>query len=175
LRIGFSFVRSDKPVQEIAGAIDPDAHLIGFSVREPGPAAPRLDVEHYHRLLANSADFLIDRLDAEVMFIPMERRTFDVQHSHAVVGRMSHAQRATVLKRDCVHESRRRSHSCRTAPGRTSTWRWSCCAVLVLRYRCPGIRRLEGDDRFERGNQTGCQQIVSLRQYCGDTVAPACA
>jgi polysaccharide pyruvyl transferase WcaK-like protein len=25
---------------------------------------------------------------------------FDVQHSHAVVGRMNHAQRATVLKRD---------------------------------------------------------------------------
>ena len=83
-----------------AEAIDPGARLIGFSVREPGPAAPRLDVEHYHRLLANLADFLIDRLDAEVVFIPMERRTFDVQHSHAVVGRMSHAQRATVLKRD---------------------------------------------------------------------------
>jgi polysaccharide pyruvyl transferase CsaB len=83
-----------------AEAIDPGARLIGFSVREPGPAAPHLDVEHYHRLLANSADFLIDRLDAEVVFIPMERRTFDVQHSHAVVGRMSHAQRATVLKRD---------------------------------------------------------------------------
>lgn len=83
-----------------AEAIDPGAPLIGFSVREPGPAAPGLDVEHYHRLLANAADFLIDRLDAEVVFVPMERRTFDVQHSHAVVGRMSHAQRATVLKRD---------------------------------------------------------------------------
>ena len=83
-----------------AEAIDPDARLIGFSVREPGPAAPDLDVEHYHRLLANAADFLVDRLDAEVVFVPMERRTFDVQHSHAVVGRMSHAQRATVLKRD---------------------------------------------------------------------------
>jgi polysaccharide pyruvyl transferase CsaB len=83
-----------------AEAIDPTARLIGFSVREPGPAAPSLDVEHYHRLLANAADFLIDRLDAEVVFFPMERRTFNVQHSHAVVGRMSHAQRATVLKRD---------------------------------------------------------------------------
>lgn len=83
-----------------AEAIDPGARLIGFSVREPGPAAPDLEVEHYHRLLANAADYLIDRLDAEVVFFPMERRTFDVQHSHAVVGRMSHAQRATVLKRD---------------------------------------------------------------------------
>lgn len=83
-----------------AEAIDPEARLIGFSVREPGPAAPNLDVDHYHRLLANAADFMIDRLDAEVVFVPMERRTFDVQHSHGVVGQMSHAQRATVLKRD---------------------------------------------------------------------------
>ena len=83
-----------------AEAIDPQARLIGFSVREPGPAAPDLDVEHYHRLLANTADYLIARLDAEVVFFPLERRTFDVQHSHAVVGRMNHAQQATVLKRD---------------------------------------------------------------------------
>jgi polysaccharide pyruvyl transferase CsaB len=83
-----------------AEAIDPDARLIGFSVREPGPAAPDLRVEHYHRLIANAADFMIDRLDAEVVFFPMERRTSDVQHSHAVVGQMRHAQRATVLKRD---------------------------------------------------------------------------
>jgi polysaccharide pyruvyl transferase CsaB len=83
-----------------AEAIDPEARLIGFSVREPGPAAPELEVEHYHRLLANTADYLIARLDAEVVFFPLERRMFDVQHSHAVVGRMNHAQRATVLKRD---------------------------------------------------------------------------
>jgi polysaccharide pyruvyl transferase WcaK-like protein len=30
----------------------------------------------------------------------MERRMFDVQHSHGVVAKMQHAQRATVLKRD---------------------------------------------------------------------------
>jgi polysaccharide pyruvyl transferase CsaB len=83
-----------------AEAIDPDSRLIGFSVREPGPAAPDLQVEHYHRLVANAADFMIDRLDAEVVFFPLERRKYDVQHSHAVVGQMSHAQRATVLKRD---------------------------------------------------------------------------
>ncbi len=83
-----------------AEAIDPEARLVGFSVREPGPAAPHLDVEHYHRLLANAADFMVDRLDAEIVFFPMERRAFDVQHSHGVVGRMNHAHRATVLKRD---------------------------------------------------------------------------
>ena len=83
-----------------AEGIDPGARLIGFSVREPGPAAPDLEVEHYHRLVASAADFVIDRLDAEVLFVPLERRSFDVQHSHAVVGRMAHAQRATVLKRN---------------------------------------------------------------------------
>lgn len=83
-----------------AEAIDPRARLIGFSVREPGPAAPDLDVEHYHKLVANAADFMVDRLDAEIVFFPMERRMFDVQHSHGVVSQMHHAQRATVLKRD---------------------------------------------------------------------------
>ena len=81
-------------------AIDPQARLIGLSVREPGPAAPNLNVEHYHRLLANAADFMVDRLEAEVVFFPMERKVFDVQHSHGVVAQMRHAQRATVLKRD---------------------------------------------------------------------------
>lgn len=84
----------------LAEAIDPHARLIGFSVREPGPAAPNLDEEHYHRLVANAADFMADRLDAEVVFFPMERRTFDIQHSHGVVAQMRHAQHATVLKRD---------------------------------------------------------------------------
>jgi polysaccharide pyruvyl transferase CsaB len=83
-----------------AEAIDPKARLIGISVREPGPAAPDLEIEHYHRLIANAADFMIERYDAEVVFFPLERRAHDVQHSHAVVGRMSCANRATVLKRD---------------------------------------------------------------------------
>jgi polysaccharide pyruvyl transferase CsaB len=71
--------------------------LVGFSVREPGPAAPDLDIEHYHALVANAADFVVDRLDAEVVFVPMERRV-DTQHSHAVAGKMRHATRTTVLK-----------------------------------------------------------------------------
>jgi polysaccharide pyruvyl transferase CsaB len=72
--------------------------LVGFSVREPGPAAPDMDVEHYHALLANTADFMVDRLDAEVVFVPMEHKKTDVQHSHAVVAQMQCAQRARVLK-----------------------------------------------------------------------------
>jgi polysaccharide pyruvyl transferase CsaB len=72
--------------------------LVAFSVREPGPAAPDLDIEHYHGLVANAADFVVDRLDADVVFVPMERARVDVQHSHAVVGKMQHATRAAVLR-----------------------------------------------------------------------------
>lgn len=76
------------------------SRLVGFSVREPGPAAPDIDVRHYHALLANAADFMVDRLEAEVVFVPLERKKMDVQHSHAVIAQMQHAQRATVLKGD---------------------------------------------------------------------------
>jgi polysaccharide pyruvyl transferase WcaK-like protein len=72
--------------------------LIGMSVREPGVAAPDLDQKVYHALLANAADFMVDRYDADVMFVPMERSVLDTQHSHAVVASMLRAQRATVLK-----------------------------------------------------------------------------
>jgi polysaccharide pyruvyl transferase CsaB len=72
--------------------------LAAFSVREPGPAAPDLDIEHYHALVANAADFVVDRLDADVVFVPMERTRVDVQHSHAVAGKMQHAARSSVLK-----------------------------------------------------------------------------
>lgn len=71
---------------------------VGFSVREPGPAAPDIDVDHYHRLLANAADFIVDRFDADAVFVPMERRHMDLQHSHAVIARMECAQRASVLR-----------------------------------------------------------------------------
>lgn len=74
--------------------------LVGFSVREPGPAAPNMDVTHYHQLLAQAADFIVDRLDADVIFIPMERKNQDIQQSHAVVSRMQCAERALVLRQD---------------------------------------------------------------------------
>lgn len=80
--------------------LDPGSVLVGFSVREPGPAAPDIDVEHYHALLANAADFMVDRLDARVVFVPMERKKMDLQHSHAVVARMQCADRATVLRQE---------------------------------------------------------------------------
>src|SRR5262245_26195802 len=72
--------------------------LIGLSVREPGAAAPDLDQAHYHALLANAADYMVDRLEADLVFVPMEPRQKDTQHSHAVVSKMAYAHRATVLK-----------------------------------------------------------------------------
>ena len=72
--------------------------LIGMSVREPGVAAPDLDPDHYHALLANAADYMVDRFGADVAFVPMERSVLDTQHSHAVIAKMLRAQRATVLK-----------------------------------------------------------------------------
>src|SRR5919109_3112979 len=72
--------------------------IIGMSVREPGVAAPDLDEKVYHSLIANAADFMVDRYDASIVFVPMERSVLDTQHSHAVIAKMLRAQRATVLK-----------------------------------------------------------------------------
>lgn len=74
--------------------------LVGISVREPGPAAPDIDPNFYHALLANAADFVISRLDADVIFVPMERQVFDTQHSHAVIAKMLQPQHAAVMKGD---------------------------------------------------------------------------
>jgi polysaccharide pyruvyl transferase CsaB len=78
--------------------LDESHRLIGLSVREPGVAAPDIDEGHYHALLANAADYMVDRLDADLVFVPMERKVQDSQHSHAVVSKMVYAHRATVLK-----------------------------------------------------------------------------
>ncbi|HEY9531181.1 MAG TPA: polysaccharide pyruvyl transferase family protein [Burkholderiales bacterium] len=72
-------------------------HVVGFSVREPGPAAPDLATEQYYALLANAADFVVERFDAEVVFVPMEK--YDVQHSHGVVAHMRFPERAEILRR----------------------------------------------------------------------------
>ncbi|HWP60420.1 MAG TPA: polysaccharide pyruvyl transferase family protein [Candidatus Acidoferrales bacterium] len=75
--------------------------LVGFSVREPGPAAPDLNIEQYHAMLANAADFMVERYDAQVLFVPMEGgENKDPQHSHGVISKMANAKRATVLKGD---------------------------------------------------------------------------
>lgn len=94
------FLLEPEPLSEQAleaDGVDLDRHLVGFSVREPGPAAPDIRPEEYYALLANAADFMVERYDAEVVFVPMEKT--DVQHSHAVVARMQAAERAEILRR----------------------------------------------------------------------------
>ncbi|HVR42094.1 MAG TPA: polysaccharide pyruvyl transferase family protein [Thermoanaerobaculia bacterium] len=83
-----------------AEGLPTDVPIVGFSVREPGPAAPDIDVDHYHSLIANAADYMVSRLNAYIVFVPMERRKMDMQQSHAVVSLMKNADRATVLKGD---------------------------------------------------------------------------
>jgi polysaccharide pyruvyl transferase WcaK-like protein len=80
-----------------ADGVDLKRRLVGFSVREPGPAAPNINPDEYYALLANAADFIIKRYDADVVFVPMERT--DVQHSHAVVAHMQKAESAEILRR----------------------------------------------------------------------------
>jgi polysaccharide pyruvyl transferase CsaB len=69
--------------------------LVGMSVREPGRAAENLDEGGYHALLAEVADFLVHRLGAHVVFMPMER--FDVRHAHAVLSCMTLADQGRIL------------------------------------------------------------------------------
>ncbi|OHB53297.1 MAG: polysaccharide pyruvyl transferase [Planctomycetes bacterium GWF2_50_10] len=78
--------------------IDGTKTLVGMSVREPGPASPDISTEHYHALLANAADYMVDRFNAEVVFIPMERNMRDLQHAHAVISQMLRPQHAAVLR-----------------------------------------------------------------------------
>jgi polysaccharide pyruvyl transferase CsaB len=80
-----------------AEGVDFNRQLVGFSVREPGPAAPDIRPDEYYALLANAADYIVERYDAEVVFVPMEKT--DVQHSHAVVAHMNNAERAEILRR----------------------------------------------------------------------------
>ena len=72
-----------------------DRRLVGMSVREPGGAAPGLEQSPYHRTLASAADFIVDRFDADVVFVPMERA--DVGHAHRVMAEMAEPARASVL------------------------------------------------------------------------------
>jgi polysaccharide pyruvyl transferase CsaB len=80
-----------------AEGVDFNRRLVGFSVREPGPAAPDIRPDEYYALLANAADYIVERYDAEVVFVPMEKT--DVQHSHAVVAHMNNAERAEIIRR----------------------------------------------------------------------------
>lgn len=73
-----------------------DRPLVGLSVREQGAAAPDLSETAYHQLLAEGADFIVERFGADVVFVPMERA--DVREAHRVMGRMTLPERAHLLK-----------------------------------------------------------------------------
>ncbi|MFH8253442.1 polysaccharide pyruvyl transferase family protein [Streptomyces roseolus] len=79
-----------------AEAVPRGVRLVGMSVREPGRAASHLDEHGYHQLLAQVGDFLVNRLDAHVVFVPMERD--DIRHAHAVASHMADAGACTVLR-----------------------------------------------------------------------------
>lgn len=83
----------------IEEGINHEIPLFGFSVREPGPAAPDLNIDHYHGMLANAADFMIERCEGEVVFVPLEQNR-DSQHSHAIISKMLNTKHAKVLKKD---------------------------------------------------------------------------
>jgi polysaccharide pyruvyl transferase WcaK-like protein len=78
--------------------MDTKRPLVGMSVREPGAAAPEISERAYHQLLADVADFMVDRYDADIVFVPMEPNMLDTQQCHAVAAQMLRAPRATVLK-----------------------------------------------------------------------------
>lgn len=77
--------------------LTPGRRLIGMSVREAGGAMSEMSADDYHRLLAEAADFMTDRFDADIVFVPLERK--DIRESHRVIGRMAGPERAWVLKR----------------------------------------------------------------------------
>ncbi len=76
--------------------IGKERHLVGMSVREPGGAAGELEAAVYHALLAHAADFIVDRFDADILFVAMERQ--DIREAHRVIGQMAFPERAAVLR-----------------------------------------------------------------------------
>jgi polysaccharide pyruvyl transferase CsaB len=79
-----------------AEGVECGRRLVGLSVRERGGAAAEADDQDFHTLLATAADFIVERFEAHAVFVPMERQ--DIREAHRVVGRMAHAEYATVLK-----------------------------------------------------------------------------
>ena len=71
--------------------------LIGMSVREAGGAMSEMQAGEYHALLANAADFMADRFEAQILFVPLEHK--DIREAHRVIGRMALPEHAWVLKR----------------------------------------------------------------------------
>jgi polysaccharide pyruvyl transferase WcaK-like protein len=69
--------------------------LVALSVRESGGAAAETADREFHALLATAADFIVQRYDAQVVFVPMERQ--DIREAHGVISHMARPESATVL------------------------------------------------------------------------------
>jgi len=54
-------------------------------------------LEGKRKLIGMSADFMVDRFDADIVFVPMERSVLDSQHSRAVIARMLRAAGSGVI------------------------------------------------------------------------------
>ncbi|MBD3317565.1 MAG: polysaccharide pyruvyl transferase [Chitinivibrionales bacterium] len=93
-----SFMPSNHPVDlRSMPEIDEKRRLIGMSVRDAGPATKNINEKHYQEILADSADFMVERFGADILFVPMEPRGRDMQQAHAVIARMLRAEHAVVL------------------------------------------------------------------------------
>jgi polysaccharide pyruvyl transferase WcaK-like protein len=79
------------------GLGDGRRRLVGVSVRERGGAAAEMPEGDFHELLATAADFIVERFEAEVVFVPLERS--DIREAHRVIGRMARPEGTTVIKR----------------------------------------------------------------------------
>jgi polysaccharide pyruvyl transferase CsaB len=77
--------------------LDTRRSLVAVSVRDRGGAAAETVAADWHDLLATAADFIVERFDSDVVFVPMERD--DIRESHLVIGRMAASDRAAVLRR----------------------------------------------------------------------------
>lgn len=71
--------------------IDPKRPLVGISLREPGPAAPDLEIGHYRQMIADVVDFIIARTNATALFIPMERG--DLREAYRVASEVDNADK----------------------------------------------------------------------------------
>ncbi len=74
------------------------ARLVGMSVREPGRAARSSTRATTTRCSPTSRTSSLRRLDAHVVFLPMERH--DVRHAHAVLSHMTAPDKGRILHGD---------------------------------------------------------------------------
>jgi polysaccharide pyruvyl transferase WcaK-like protein len=87
---------AELPVEALAREqLEAGRRLVALSVRESGGAAAETADREFHALLATAADFIVQRYDAQTVFVPMERQ--DVREAHRVISHMARPESATIL------------------------------------------------------------------------------